>query len=257
MAKFRITDNQSGKTLTISGDKAPSEQEAEELFKSSGIREQAQPQGSTQKPFDLMGLLQSSVQSGIQNAPQNALVGGGPIPTALFGRPEQKAVAVAGPAVGAASLMAAPAITGALATKSLSPIKIASWLRDQAAGKAGQINTQKLIEAGDKYTEINPLAKEVWNIFKPTITGSMSAKDLLNRMTQVFGQAYTRSGSVKDSAQGELMNQLYQGGKTALQQQAPEVAKYTSGMKQILTAPKQLQNITWLLAKLGLAKGAF
>lgn len=42
MAKFRITDNQSGKTLVISGDTPPSEQEAEQLFQQSGIRNQAQ-----------------------------------------------------------------------------------------------------------------------------------------------------------------------------------------------------------------------
>ena len=36
--KYRITDNQSGKTLVINGDAPPSEQEAEQLFQESGIR---------------------------------------------------------------------------------------------------------------------------------------------------------------------------------------------------------------------------
>ena len=36
--KYRITDSKSGKTLVISGDAPPSEQEAEQLFSSSGIR---------------------------------------------------------------------------------------------------------------------------------------------------------------------------------------------------------------------------
>lgn len=254
--KFRITDNISGKTLTISGDKAPTEQEAEELFASSGIREQAQPQVPQQK-YDLISLLQQGVQQGVQNASQNALVGAGPIPTAIAGRPEQKAAAVAGPLVGMLGLAVEPAIAGAVATHSLSPIKIASWLRDQAANKAGNINATKLIQVGNEFAKRNPLAQDVWDVFKPTITEKMPAKELLAKMTQVFGQAFTRGGSVKDTAQGELMNQLYQAGKSTLAQQAPDVAKYTTGMRQILTAPKTLQNVTWLLAKLGLARGAF
>lgn len=148
-------------------------------------------------------------------------------------------------------------IPAVAATKSLSPIKIASWLRDQAATKAGNVTTEKLIEAGDKFVIRNPLAQKVWDTFKPTITEKMSAKELLGRMSQVFGQAYSRGGTVKDTAQAELLNQLYQAGKSTLAQQAPEVAKYTTGMRQILTAPKTIQNLTWLLAKLGLAKGAF
>jgi hypothetical protein len=44
MARFQIQDKQSGKTLTIEGDTAPNEQEAEGLFQQAGLR-QPQPQG--------------------------------------------------------------------------------------------------------------------------------------------------------------------------------------------------------------------
>ena len=43
MAKFRIKDSQTGKTLTISGDSAPTEQELEGLFSQAGLRETQQP----------------------------------------------------------------------------------------------------------------------------------------------------------------------------------------------------------------------
>lgn len=59
MAKYRITDQQSGRTLVISGDAPPTEQEAEQLFNQSGIREQ-----STQSSFgQLLGLPQSTQQA--------------------------------------------------------------------------------------------------------------------------------------------------------------------------------------------------
>ena len=42
--KYRITDQQTGRTLVISGDSPPTEQESEQLFQQSGIRKQVQPQ---------------------------------------------------------------------------------------------------------------------------------------------------------------------------------------------------------------------
>lgn len=55
MAKYRITDNQSGKTLVISGDTPPTEQEAEQLFQQSGIREQRMtPQQALAKQVPLV-----------------------------------------------------------------------------------------------------------------------------------------------------------------------------------------------------------
>lgn len=55
MAKYRITDNQSGKTLVINGATEPSEQEAEQLFQQSGIRDNApsaQPQAQAPQQTD-------------------------------------------------------------------------------------------------------------------------------------------------------------------------------------------------------------
>jgi len=60
--KYRITDQVTGKTLVISGDSPPTEQEAEELFQQSGIREatpSAQPRG--QSSFgQLLGMPQTT-----------------------------------------------------------------------------------------------------------------------------------------------------------------------------------------------------
>ncbi len=302
--KFRITDNVSGKTLVISGDKAPTDQEAEQLFQQSGVRDTQVPdltQGqSQQNPLQrftgamapISNFLMPNVVSGAQENLQKIGAGNltptaptslgqgaqmfgasalGPLGETLFGTDKQKtqqagnremastllgALGLAGGA--SAAVQSATNIgKGITATKSVSPIKILSYLRDQAAGKAGKITTEGLIKAGDNYVQMNPLAQDVWDTFKPTISKEMSAKQLLDRMTGVFGQAYSRSGAVKDTAQAELMNRLYGAGKVAMKTQAPEVAKYTTGMRQILTAPKTIQSLAWLLAKLGLARGAF
>lgn len=246
MAQYKITDNQSGKTLVISGDAPPTDQEAEQLFQESGIRGQG-------NSFNLMDYLKSSAQKGAQLS----LAGGGPIPTFLAGTPEQKVAAVAGPAVGAAGLAMEPTLAGIAATKSINPMKVLSYLRNEAVNKAGELDTTKLIEAGEKFAANNPFAKADWEMLKPTISSSMPASDLLYKMTNVFGNAYTKGGAVRTPDQAQLLNQLYQGGKGIISEQAPEVAKYTAGMRNVLSAPENIQKITWLLAKLGLAKSAF
>jgi len=43
MAKYKITDNATGKTVTISGDHTPSEAEAEQIFKDAGLRQPIAP----------------------------------------------------------------------------------------------------------------------------------------------------------------------------------------------------------------------
>lgn len=43
MAKYKITDNQTGKTVTISGDTPPTEQDAEQIFADAGLRGGAKP----------------------------------------------------------------------------------------------------------------------------------------------------------------------------------------------------------------------
>lgn len=52
MGKFKITDHESGKTVIVSGDAAPNDQEAEQIFSDAGLRDRAQqaaPQ-ATQQP---------------------------------------------------------------------------------------------------------------------------------------------------------------------------------------------------------------
>ena len=280
--KFRITDNVSGKTLVISGDKAPTEQEAEQLFQQSGVREQPKQGGILQgKALPIGGAVTGGLVGGLLG-PGGAAAGagagymGGDVIRKILGgmtgqqnQPSEPLQNIGETALGAgvsgvlgyggnvAGNLGKEIITGAIGSKSFSPIKIASWLREQAVGKAGNLNTTKLLEAGDKLAASFPDAQETWNALKPTISKSMPASDLLYKMSNVFGQAYSRTGAVKDTANASLMNQLYQGGKQVIAQQAPEVAKYTTGMRNILSAPQNIQKLTWLLAKLGLAKGAF
>lgn len=48
MPKYRITDNQTGKVVTVSGEKAPTTQEAEEIFKTAGLRQSTTPEPTMQ-----------------------------------------------------------------------------------------------------------------------------------------------------------------------------------------------------------------
>lgn len=47
MAKYRITDPQTGKTVTVSGNKPPTQQQAEEIFSTAGLRQQASEDNRT------------------------------------------------------------------------------------------------------------------------------------------------------------------------------------------------------------------
>jgi hypothetical protein len=48
MAKYKITDNASGKTVTVSGDHSPSEIEAEQIFRDAGLRQSPTASGNGQ-----------------------------------------------------------------------------------------------------------------------------------------------------------------------------------------------------------------
>lgn len=52
MADYQIQDNVSGKTVTVTGDHAPSQQDAEEIFQKAGLRSNPQPQAPTQPQSD-------------------------------------------------------------------------------------------------------------------------------------------------------------------------------------------------------------
>lgn len=295
MAKYRITDQQSGKTLVINGDKPPSEQEAESLFQSSGIRGQQEPQKNlVQQVGDVMAPISKFLMPNVINYSADSLqkIGSGDLtpnaPTAvntltsalgpggqqlanLFVGSEQdkqkdaavrelystlqgvKGVAKAIPALGKqvvnAGKNAVEIAQNAAEAKSINPWKVVGHARNKAAESAGDLNTESLIKTGDEFITKNPYAKEAWEAFKPTITDKMKATDLLDRMTNVFGQAYTKGGDVRATAEAGLMNKLYQAGREAIKTQAPDVAKQSQLFKLLYETPKAIQRGTWLALK--------
>lgn len=68
MARFKITDHQTGKTIVVSGDSAPTEDEAEQLFSDAGYRESAQKKTST--IGDVVNAIPGGLAKGV-----NAIVG--------------------------------------------------------------------------------------------------------------------------------------------------------------------------------------
>lgn len=242
--KYRITDNQSGKTLVINGDAPPSEQEAEQLFQESGIRNGKQEKQS----FDVMKYIQESAQKGAQLS----LAGGGPIPTFLGGTPGQKAVAVAGPVIGATGLG-----VGALMSY-LNPQNIAN-LQKEAENKVKNFDISSTIEAGNEYVKRHPEATDQWNTVKQGLENIKGNVGQLNRTISEWGpQTYTTSGETRSKAESMLYRVLSQAGRSAIKQQAPDVAKYTDRFRFILKdLPQGLsaaQKASWLLLKLTGAK---
>jgi hypothetical protein len=317
MAKYRITDNQSGKTLVISGENPPTEQEAEELFNQSGIRnvpkmtreqalsKQVPVSGSAEyKPNPVLegaGKLQeflgnspllpilagagaraavsvpvisSAIGSMAGERVKQSLAEGGPmaalkmiIPSLEQNEETKQNILKTGAIAGATDVGASIGgkalkegtniIKGGIESKNVNPVNILRYLRNQAADKAGNVDTQGLIKAANQFVKDNPLAKETWDLFQPTIKKNMPAKDLLRKMVDVFGNAYTKGGTPRPTDQAQLFDILYKSGKNIMKEQAPDVAKYTSGMRQLLTAPNTIQKAAWLLAKLGIAAHGF
>ena len=324
MAKYRITDNVSGKTLVISGDNPPTEQEAEELFQSSGVRNnnETQPtQSDNQQPLERAvaktGLFDIPVLGGILRGAENStesygrMVGGAGYESlralksvlgdknayvnqetgktnenpflsqedlAKLSQQDNKGalIPVSKEGLGrtvnfmstAATAKSIPNIvkggvdiaTGGVknatelinnikGANSINPSKVVGYARNKAAEAAGELNTEQLIKAGDEFISKNPLAKDTWETFKPTITSKMDTKDLLDRMSNIFGQAYTRGGDVRSTAEAGLMNKLYGAGKSVIKDQAPNVAKYTDQFRFLYNLPKTTQKATWLALK--------
>lgn len=62
MAKFKLTDNETGKTVVVSGDSAPTEAEAEQIFSDAGLRDHASsaPQAAqAEKPSSVVDAIRS------------------------------------------------------------------------------------------------------------------------------------------------------------------------------------------------------
>jgi len=53
MGKFKLTDNETGKTVVVSGDSAPTEAEAEQIFNDAGLRSQPSAPQQAAKPTDV------------------------------------------------------------------------------------------------------------------------------------------------------------------------------------------------------------
>lgn len=61
MAKFRITDNQTGRSVVVSGDKPPTPQDAEAIFAEAGLRGSAQAKSATQQGSDVLRSLGAGI----------------------------------------------------------------------------------------------------------------------------------------------------------------------------------------------------
>lgn len=311
MAKYRITDNVTGKTVTVEGNTPPTEADAELIFQEAGLREGSQPRMTKEQAISKQVPLNQPLQpdaeaSGILPGAANFLMpnvakyakgslqeigAGNMMPTqpqanqqglmdmlmSALGPGAQQVAGVAGIGsdlenqknMGAREMAqtlqlaksaaggvqgflnkGAETVTNIAGAKSINPWSVTRYGRDQAMQKAGDLNTTSLIKAGDEFVTKNPLAKEVWETFKPTIDKKMDAADLVGRMSDIFGQAYTKGGDVKSTADAALLNKLYQAGKTLIADQAPSIAKYTKTFKTLYNAPKAVQKASWLALKM-------
>lgn len=78
MPQFRITDSVSGKTVTVSGDSAPSNQEAEQIFSDAGLHptQSAQPQPAAPQGESLgqsLGKYAGGIEQGLYRIPQSVV----------------------------------------------------------------------------------------------------------------------------------------------------------------------------------------
>lgn len=72
MPKFKITDNQTGRAVTVSGDAAPTHEEAEQIFKDAGLRDAPQPNSLIDAARSIPGGLAQGV-AGVIGLPSSAL----------------------------------------------------------------------------------------------------------------------------------------------------------------------------------------
>lgn len=134
------------------------------------------------------------------------------------------------------------------------------WLNKGATAAAveatGNLETKAIIRAGEEFIKHEPAAKALWKTVKPTIKDVTPAKDLMSKMYDVWKKAYNVKGDVKGNAESQLYNKLFGAGRKVIEEQAPKLSKEISKLKFMHELPKQTAKITWLLAKLGLAKNA-
>lgn len=253
MAKFKITDPQSGKTVTISGDSAPTQQEAEEIFNAAGLRNSLPPQ-----PQDLGGKILKGVgeaapvvlplvagAAGAIAGPVGSAVGAGAGTGAglavkrsieqLQGRqtqtPGQLATesVVAPLAAGALDFVGGKALN--LAGKVLNPFKTIGEYR---AAKILELEGKKiagddLIVALEKGTEkISPTMKTYWDktlaFAKQMYGGKELTIDQVVNLNTTANQAFTAAGKTGKGATAMFNRVLGDELKRQLEINAPKVA---------------------------------
>lgn len=112
-----------------------------------------------------------------------------------------------------------------------------------------QINTNKLMEAGEKYVKNDPAAQKMLTTVSPAIEDSTNPESLLNKM-QVWKSAYSSASKVGKSSKAGLYNALYKEGLQQLQQNAPDVYKARRGLALTYEIPKKASQAAWEAIKL-------
>ena len=127
------------------------------------------------------------------------------------------------------------------------------WLNKGATAKAakaaGTLDTKIIVRAGDKFVTHEPMAKELWDVVKPTIQNKTQAPDLMEKMYDVWKRAYNVKGDVKGNAEAQLYNKLYGAGRKIIEEQAPKLSKEISKLKFLHELPKKAQQVSWFALK--------
>ena len=127
MARYKLQDSVTGKTVTIEADSAPTQDEAEGIFQEAGLRNQ-QEKGIPEKIAgfaaprtlqfgkDVMSAIQKQQETGQAPEMNPVATGLGPLGAVLGGSPLQRSAAGAGAEVGQ-YLLGAPKLTGSFLQK--------------------------------------------------------------------------------------------------------------------------------------------
>jgi len=326
MAKYKITDSQSGKTLVISGDAPPSEQEAEQLFQESGVRNQPQmtsaqaaskilPVPEVQK-IDPVTQAAGKAQEFLGNSPLAPILGasiaraavpvmglssgfggsygerikqsakvGGPMEAlkillpSLEQNPDVRneiagtglkagltdvatttALGAAGKALGAGKEL----VKGAIGAKSISPWKVASFIKDKEMAAASPMPLEKGAELGNKFVEIAKKAPQAFRDdaikiaegYKNDFSNGRSIADTFFSKSGAQSVGISaRSGAPIRGGEAWMERKVAEELNNYLKIAAPKAKAADALFSFLYKAPKVTQQAATLMAKLGLAKG--
>lgn len=144
-----------------------------------------------------------------------------------------------------AGLVTAPgAVKGGLSFLKGIPSKFSSAgsiAARETAAKGLTVNTKPLIQAGDDYVKnIEPAAQKAWETLKPAIKDTTDVPELLEKLSVWGSKAYTKSGDKRAITEGLLKDHLYKMGRKIIEQEAPQVAKYTKDISRTIDKKKIL-----------------